>query len=73
MHNNALYCRPLSIDRNPAQTTLQQLSSNRGQYSHVMYSDDAPLTDGVPAPDDPDAVLTQGKGVMVRARHGGHA
>ncbi|CAK0782807.1 hypothetical protein CVIRNUC_006002 [Coccomyxa viridis] len=56
--------RPLSIDRDPVQKTLQQLSSNTGQYGHVMYSDEPPPTDGIPVPDDPDAVLTQGKGAL---------
>ena len=61
-------CRLLAADSSPVQKTLQQLSSNAGQYSHIMYSDDPPPTDGIPAPDDPEAVLTQGKGVLVRTR-----
>ena len=59
-------CRLLATDSNPVQKTLQQLSSNIGQYGHIMYSDDPPPKDGIPAPDDPDAVLTQGKGALVR-------
>ena len=57
--------RLLATDRSPVQKTLQQLSRNIGQYGHVMYSDDPPPMDGLPAPDDPDALLTQGKGVLV--------
>ena len=49
--------------------TLQQLQGSSGEraFGHVMYSDDAPQPDGVPAADSPDAVFTQGRGVLVIA------
>jgi len=62
------FCSAISGDMDsPLDRTLQQLQSNAGtrKFGHVMYSDDAPLLEGVPAAESPDAVFTQGRGVLV--------
>jgi len=62
------FCSAISGDMDsPLDRTLQQLESNAGtrKFGHVMYSDDAPLLEGVPAAESPDAVFTQGRGVLV--------
>ena len=69
------FCSAISGDMNsPMDKTLQQLQSNAGtrKFGHVMYSDDAPLLEGVPAADSPDAVFTQGRGVLVSMLWGTH-
>ena len=62
------FCSAISGDMDlPMDRTLQQLQSNAGtrRFGHVMYSDDAPLLEGVPIADSPDAAFTQGRGVLV--------